>query len=68
MDNYDPRHLELLLSGVDSWNRQRDKEDFKPNLRGARIHEEFQKADKLEGGCIPLAHANLSKANLVWCN
>ena len=64
MDNYDPRHLELLLSGVDSWNRQRDKEDFKPNLRGARIYEEFQKAGKLEGGCIPLAHANLRKANL----
>ena len=65
MDNYDPRHLELLLSGVDSWNLQRGKEDFKPNLRGARIYEEFQKANKLEGGCIPLDHANLQDALLV---
>ena len=61
----DPRHLELLLSGVDSWNRQRDKEDFEPNLMGARIYEEFQKVDKLEGGCIPLYHANLQDALLA---
>ena len=63
--NPDPRHLELLLSGVDSWNRQRDKEDFEPNLMGARIYEEFQKVDKLEGGCIPLYHANLQDALLA---
>ena len=54
-----------LLSGVDSWNRQRDKEDFEPNLMGARIYEEFQKADKLEGGYIPLYHANLQDALLA---
>ena len=63
--NPGPRHLELLLSGVDSWNRQRDKEDFEPNLMGARIYEEFQKVDKLEGGCIPLYHANLQDALLA---
>ena len=62
--NPDSRHLELLLSGVDSWNRQRDKADFEPNLMGARIYEEFQKASKLEGGCIPLYHANLQDALL----
>ena len=63
--NPDPRHLELLLSGVDSWNRQRDKEDFEPTLTGARIYEAFQKADKLEGGYIPLYHANLRGALLA---
>ena len=63
--NPDPRHLELLLSGIDSWNRRRDKEDFKPNLMGARIYEEFQKADKLEDGYIPLYYANLKDALLA---
>ena len=61
----DPEHLKLLLSGVDYWNRQRDKEDFQPNLMGAAIYEEFQKAGKLEGGCIPLYHANLQDALLM---
>ena len=63
--NPDPEHLKLLLSGVDSWNRQRDKEDFIPQLMGARIYEEFLKANKLEDGGIPLYHANLRDAVLL---
>ena len=63
--NPDPGHLKLLLSGVDSWNRQRDKEDFLPKLMGARIYEEFLKANKLEDGGIPLYYANLRDAVLL---
>lgn len=61
----DPRHLKLLLTGVDSWNRQRHSEDFKPSLMGAPVYEEFQKADKLEDGYIPLYYVNLRNALLL---
>ena len=63
--NPDPGHLKLLLSGVQLWNRERNKDDFEPNLTGARIYQEFESAGKLENGYIPLSYANLQGALLV---
>ena len=59
-----PSHLALLLNGVSDWNRQRESEDFTPNLMGAEIYEEFLRAGKLENGKIPLYFANLRAAIL----
>ena len=61
-------HLNLLLSGVSSWNRKRDEEDFEPLLMGAQLYEEFERANKLEAGQIPLYHANLRNAQLFKAN
>ena len=63
-----PDHLNLLLTGVSSWNRKRDEEDFQPLLMRAQIYEEFERANKLEAGNIPLAHANLRNAQLILAN
>ena len=63
-----PEHLNLLLAGVSAWNRKRDEEDFEPLLMGAQIFEEFEKANKLEAGNIPLYHANLRNAQLFKAN
>ena len=58
-------HINLLLDGVESWNRQREKEDFEPDLVGENIYEEFEKAGKLNNdGYIPLSNINLRRANL----
>ena len=59
-----PEHLNLLLTGVSSWNRKRAEEDFEPLLIGAQLYEEFEKANKLEDGKIPLSYANLRDAQL----
>ena len=58
-------HINLLLEGVDSWNSQREKEDFEPDLTGENIYEKFQKAGKLNNdGYIPLSNINLRRAHL----
>ena len=63
-----PEHIEWLLEGVESWNRRREQQDFKPDLVGANIYEEFQRAAKLDDdGSIPLSGINLSRANLRDC-
>ena len=61
-------HLNLLLTGVSSWNRKRDEEGFQPLLMRAQIYEEFENANKLEAGNIPLYHANLRYAQLIKAN
>ena len=59
-------HINLLLEGVDSWNSQREKEYFEPDLTGANIYEEFEKAGKLnDDGKIPLSNINLRRADLT---
>ena len=63
-----PEHLKILLTGVSSWNRKRAEEDFEPLLMGAQIYEEFEKANKLEAGKIPLSYANLRGAQLFKAN
>ena len=63
-----PEHLNLLLTGVSSWNRKREEEDFQPLLMRAQIYEEFEKANKLEAGDIPLYYANLRNAQLIKAN
>ena len=63
-----PEHLNLLLTGVSSWNRKRDEEDFLPLLMGAQIYEEFEREKKLEAGNIPLYYANLRNAQLIKAN
>ena len=63
-----PDHLNLLLAGVSSWNRKRDAEDFQPLLMRAQIYEEFERANKLQGGQIPLHYANLRNACLIKAN
>ena len=61
-------HLKVLLTGVSSWNRKRAEEDFEPLLMGAQIYEEFEMANKLEAGKIPLSYANLRGAQLFKAN
>ena len=68
MPRPNPEHLNLLLTGVSSWNRKRDEEDFQPLLMGAQIYEEFERANKLEAGNIPLSYANLRNAQLGKAN
>ena len=68
MPRPNPEHLNLLLTGVSSWNRKRDEEDFQPLLMGAQIYEEFERANKLEAGNIPLSYANLRNAQLDKAN
>ena len=59
-------HINLLLEGVDIWNSQREKEYFEPDLTGANICEEFEKAGKLNNdGYIPLSNINLRRADLT---
>ena len=50
------RHIELLLEGVEAWNRRREQEDFTPDLSGAGLYE------------ANLANANLSHACLINTN
>ena len=50
------RHIELLLEGVEAWNRRREQEDFIPDLSGARLYK------------ANLANANLSHACLINTN
>ena len=60
-----PEHVKWLLEGVDSWNRRRDREDFKPDLSDTDIYEEFRKAGKLAtDGSIPLSKIILYDADL----
>ena len=60
-----PEHVKWLLEGVDSWNRRRDREDFKPELSDTDIYEEFRKAGKLAtDGSIPLSKIILCDADL----
>ena len=63
--NPHPKHVLLLLSGVEAWNRLRNEEDFTPNLSGADLFTEFQSAGKLENGRIPLQDVNLRDAVLA---
>ena len=63
-----PEHLKLLLTGVSSWNRNRAEEDFEPLLMGAQLYEEFEKANQLEAGKIPLSYADLRDAQLFKAN
>ena len=59
-----PEHIKWLLEGVESWDRRREQQDFKPDFVGANIYEEFHKAGKLDSdGNIPLSRINLSGAN-----
>ena len=59
-----PEHIKWLLEGVESWNRRRKQQDFKPDFVGANIYEEFHKAGKLNSdGYIPLSGSNLRGAN-----
>ena len=58
-------HIKWLLEGVESWNRRREQQDFKPDFVGTNIYEEFRKAGKLNSdGSIPLSKINLSRADL----
>ena len=58
-------HIRWLLEGVESWNRRREQQDFKPDFEGANIYDEFQRAGRLsDDGSIPLSRVNLSAANL----
>ena len=63
-----PEHLDLLLTGVGSWNRKRAEEDFEPLLMGAQLYEEFEQVNKLEAGRIPLYYADLRNAQLFKAN
>ena len=60
-------HLEWLLAGVESWNRRRKTQSFKPDLENADIPKLFVEAEKLEfdyASRIPLKDINLTYANL----
>lgn len=60
-----PEHIKWLLEGVECWNSRREHQEFKPDLAGANICEEFRKAGKInDDGSIPLSGINLSKADL----
>ena len=60
-----PEHIEWLLEGVDNWNRRRNENKFKPDLSGANIYWEFKERGMLDNDSyIPLAHINLSGANM----
>ena len=47
-------HLELLLKGVDDWNRRRAEEDFTPDLMGTRLFEEFRRLGRIKDGDLLL--------------
>ena len=66
-----PKHIEWLLEGVESWNGRRENyrdegEHFIPDLEDAGLYDAFRKAGKLDSsGKIPLAGADLIEANLA---
>ena len=62
-------HIQWLLEGVETWNRNREGCGFTPDLSEANLYEEFHKFSKLDyRGRIPLAGADLRRANLKKAN
>ena len=61
------RHIEWLLEGVESWNKRRKDQSFKPDFENVDLPQKFVEAGKLEfdyTSRIPLKNINLSYANL----
>ena len=69
-----PKHIEWLLQGIQSWNERRKKEYFRADLRNVDLSEEFQKAGKFDLGedfslCdVDLSNCNLESADLTGIN
>ena len=62
-------HVKWLLEGVKQWNERRKNNPFRPDLDGADIHGEFQKAGKLtDRQRIPLEKINLGESSLGSTN
>ena len=60
-----PLHVRWLLEGVPTWNQRRLERDFRPDLSGIDIYQEFARKKKLtKAGHIRLSHINLDNANL----
>lgn len=64
-----PQHIEWLLEGVEAWNARRAREEFEPDLSGARLSgADLRDANleraKLEGAI--LRGADLRGVELAW--
>ena len=65
----DTEHIRWLLEGVESWNRRRIEQDFRPDLEGVEIAEELRQASIVNSNGKPcLNGVNLSEASLAGCN
>lgn len=66
-----PKHIEWLLEGVESWNERRNSHlpggfRFRPDFEGADLYSAFRKANKFDGqGRMPLPSVDLSEAILT---
>lgn len=65
---HNPRHLTWLLEGVESWNRRRHEEDFRPNLEGVDINKAFGGFTLGSRSRVPLGEVDLSGAILKGAN
>lgn len=70
-----PQHVAWLGEGVESWNRRREKEPFKPELMGVVFDEELHRYLLRRGQSralvnlgLHLEHVNLSGADLRGSN
>ena len=60
-----PEHVGWILEGPEAWNKRQEDNQFTPDLSGVDLHEEFQKAGKLDNdGMIPIQGIDLQGANL----
>lgn len=61
-----PEHIQWLLEGVESWNKRREDDDFRPDFESVDFTSLWEnRVDESKGGHIPsLKGINLSNANL----
>ena len=60
-----PKHIEWLLQGVQSWNNRRRMGDFRPDFKNVDLFAEFQNSGKADlGEDFSLSGFDLSNCNL----
>ena len=61
-----PEHIQWLREGVESWNKRREDDDFRPDFESVDFTSIWEnRGDESRGGHIPsLKEINLSNANL----